>query len=438
MPTPPPPRSQPPRRTSAPRSVCNAERTAATARRHAGKALCAVLLALVVAGCTQAPLDTAPVQNRPPVAAFSVSPLQGPAPLTVTFDGSASTDPDGTITAYAWQFGDGATGAGVTAEHTYATPGPFTARLTVTDDRGASASATIDILVEAEGTTPDTGVETIDLSFQVTEATVRRPQELIAASIDTALEATQRNGGVATLTGTLRESAPQVYDYTSEPADRLRLVLLDGRTWEISFDGPPAGDTSGDGWRFVRNPHRIDLRVTSNAAAGSIDLTVTSAPGEASDTQLGRLIGSFDDAAGHRWSVDTSHELFTRSEVGVGYNELETQASTRGTLSAASRGITIDLQRYRRYQLVNTVESVDERMDHTITVGDTTYGLQGRVFVGFRDAKPVDRDQWVIAGGLTENGVAVAGFTASEDPSGLTVWLERGAERFTLFFFSYF
>ena len=438
MPTPLPARSRPPHGTSATHRVRKADRPAAPAGRDARAALCAVLLALLVAGCTQAPLDTAPVQNRPPVAAFSASPLQGTAPLTVTFDGSPSTDPDGTITAYAWQFGDGASGTGVTAEHIYATPGLYTARLTVSDDRGASASATIGILVEPQGTTPDTGVETIDLAFQVTEAVFRRPHELIAASIDTALEATQRNGGVATLTGTLSETAPQVYGYTSEPEDRLRLVLLDGRAWEIRFDGPPAGDTSGDGWRFVRNPHRIDLRVTSNAAAGSIDLTVTSAPGETSGTQLGRLIGSFDDAAGNRWNVDTNHESFTRSEVGAGYNELETQGYTRGVLSSASRGITIDLQRYRRYQLVNTVESVDERMDHTITIGDTTYGLQGRVFVGFRDAKPVDRDQWVIAGGLTENGVAVGEFAASEDPSGLAVWLERGAERFRLFFFSYF
>jgi PKD repeat protein len=54
------------------------------------------------------------------------------APLAVAFNGSGSTDLDGTIASYAWNFGDGATGTGATVSHTYDVAGTFTTTLTVT------------------------------------------------------------------------------------------------------------------------------------------------------------------------------------------------------------------------------------------------------------------------------------------------------------------
>ena len=74
--------------------------------------------------------------NRPPTASFTATPVTGTAPLAVSFDASASTDSDGSISSYAWTFGDGATGSGKTAAHTYTAAGTFTATLTVTDNLG--------------------------------------------------------------------------------------------------------------------------------------------------------------------------------------------------------------------------------------------------------------------------------------------------------------
>ncbi|HTM52168.1 MAG TPA: glycoside hydrolase family 44 protein [Bryobacteraceae bacterium] len=82
-------------------------------------------------------------------AVISATPVSGMAPLAVAFSGTGSTDTAGTITSYAWNFGDGTTGSGATVNHTYAAAGTFTAVLTVTDNLGATSSASKVITVSA-------------------------------------------------------------------------------------------------------------------------------------------------------------------------------------------------------------------------------------------------------------------------------------------------
>jgi PKD repeat protein len=84
--------------------------------------------------------------NDPPVADPN-GPYSGSVGSVVSFDGSGSSDVDGTILSYDWQFGDGTTGSGATPSHTYAVVGLYTVSLTVTDDGGLTdtASTTADI-----------------------------------------------------------------------------------------------------------------------------------------------------------------------------------------------------------------------------------------------------------------------------------------------------
>ncbi|MBU1915355.1 MAG: PKD domain-containing protein, partial [Candidatus Thermoplasmatota archaeon] len=70
--------------------------------------------------------DVTAVKPKAPIALFTPTMTY----LSVAVDGSASYDPDGTIAAYAWTFGDGASATGMTATHTYATPGVKTITLT--------------------------------------------------------------------------------------------------------------------------------------------------------------------------------------------------------------------------------------------------------------------------------------------------------------------
>ncbi|MEK6777458.1 MAG: PKD domain-containing protein [bacterium] len=85
--------------------------------------------------------------NVPPTASISAIPASGTAPLAVNFT-AAATDSDGTIVSYLWNFGDGATSSSNNPSHTYSSAGAYTAKLTVTDNSGATASASKQIRVK--------------------------------------------------------------------------------------------------------------------------------------------------------------------------------------------------------------------------------------------------------------------------------------------------
>jgi hypothetical protein len=92
---------------------------------------------------------TAQSANQAPVAVLTVAPNTGIAPLPVVASGVLSSDPDGKVVSYQFDFGDG-TVAGplllATATHIYRA-GNWTARLTVTDDRGATNTASVGVSV---------------------------------------------------------------------------------------------------------------------------------------------------------------------------------------------------------------------------------------------------------------------------------------------------
>lgn len=104
---------------------------------------------------------TTPPPNRAPTASFTADKYSGNASLLVAFDASASSDTDGTIAQYSWDFGDGKTGSGIMPSHVYEAVGTYRAALTVTDDKGSPTTAFRSISVSGGKETPDTGTRNI-------------------------------------------------------------------------------------------------------------------------------------------------------------------------------------------------------------------------------------------------------------------------------------
>jgi len=89
--------------------------------------------------------------NQNPTAVANVSKTQVLLNETITFDGSQSSDTDGQITQYLWDFGDGTTSNQATATHSYSQENTFNYSLTVTDNQGATGKATGEIIVGTSG-----------------------------------------------------------------------------------------------------------------------------------------------------------------------------------------------------------------------------------------------------------------------------------------------
>jgi PKD repeat protein len=122
--------------------------------------------------------------NHSPQAAFTVKPNPAATGETVTFDGSATSDPDGDrIAEWCWDFGDG-DGAphagGQTETHAYAAAGDYTARLIVSDGAGGMGSATVAVHVSGGaaggggGSGGGGGQPSLTISLRIGDRTPRR------------------------------------------------------------------------------------------------------------------------------------------------------------------------------------------------------------------------------------------------------------------------
>ncbi len=92
-----------------------------------------VILIIYLAGCS--------TKNNLPIAQFTITPDNGRAPLSVNVDADTSSDSDGEISSYKWDFGNGDSKEGKKAEYSFTQAGEYKVTLTVTDDDGGEHSA---------------------------------------------------------------------------------------------------------------------------------------------------------------------------------------------------------------------------------------------------------------------------------------------------------
>ena len=160
-------------------------------------------------------------ENRPPEAFFVADPIAGAPPLLVSYDASASIDPDGTIVSYEWDFGDGATGTGLTITHTFANEGSYSTTLIVTDNEGAKDTMSVGILVSNGNLPPiarfeaDTlsGNAPLDVAFDASEST----------DIDGAIESYRWDFG----DGIFGDGVTPTHIYQSEGTYEVSLIVTD-------------------------------------------------------------------------------------------------------------------------------------------------------------------------------------------------------------------
>ncbi len=203
---------------------------------------------------TMADLQT----NEPPVAVLQADKTSGEAPLEVAFDASGSSDADGTIADYSWNFSDGTTGSGSQVSHTFADTGRFVVQLTVTDNEGASSTAEQEIVVtQPAPPPPPTGpcMETVTL---------------MAASFDYA----NTNFTLDTDTGNeLLALDPS----KSRMGEVSRLFGADGCIYDLTLHG--AGEQAGQSrYKLLINDHflaEVEMPVTTEPVALGQAFTAT-------------------------------------------------------------------------------------------------------------------------------------------------------------------
>lgn len=201
--------------------------------------------------------------NLAPAAAFTAT----TAELSVAVDATGSTDADGRVARADWDFGDGATGSGPTATHTYAAAGTYEVVLTVTDDEGATATTTRSVTVAAPAAPP-----------------VEEPSEQIAAdaferSVTGGLGAADSGGSWTPVTGASRQSVTDGAAVLAVgPGNNAGSVLagvaaadVDVRT-TVSFSRTPANGSGAyayvTGRRVDSAQYRARVRVLPGGDVG--------------------------------------------------------------------------------------------------------------------------------------------------------------------------
>lgn len=359
--------------------------------------------------------------NVPPAASFAVTPTSGEAPLAVTVDASGSTDSDGAIASYAWDFGDGGTATGSTAGHTFAAAGTFAITLTVTDNSGATATATETVEVTGTSSTPSdkalvaSGVTAGAGKEQLEEETATIGLEAVVLASDLAT-----GGASLVTTGTLTQSAGGTWTYAATPADRLVVAFSSGTSMDFFITELNGDFTAPSTESFLRRDHIFRFRVV---IAGQVDLSVDLAT--VSGNIQNTVAGSFT-ANGIVYTVDLATVGTYSFDVDSVTHEYADQ--TTGTVTAT--GLSLSVNESITYKLVGGAEQSSRSIENSWTVGADSYALTGGfIRRAFYETKPSELSYWRAEGTLTKNGVAIGGIGSTVDAVEITIFLDAAGDR---------
>ena len=199
-------------------------------------------------------------ENQTPTASFTNS----CSLLDCTFDGSASSDSDGTIASYDWDFGDGSTATGSSPSYSYTSDGTYTVSLTVTDDEGATDTSTESIFVSTANQTPESG-----FAFVATELSVEFTDS--SSDSDGTVDSWSWDFG----DGNTSTSQNPIHDYSSEGTYTVSLTVTDNggltdstdQTVSVNLDNiPPISN-----FTYLTSDLEVTFTDSSSDTDGSVD-----------------------------------------------------------------------------------------------------------------------------------------------------------------------
>jgi PKD repeat protein len=267
------------------------------------------------AGASASTTQQVTVLDEPPTAAFSMTPVVPTPSGPVAFDARASSEPDGAIASYTWDFGDGATGAGATPTHAYVNAGTYAVRLTVVDGAGQRATVTHPVTVYSlpqstfayapslpvEGTAttftagPTTAISSCAWSFgdggtaygaTVTHTYAHKGGYRVTLTVTSVFGLTTSTAEVVTVADA--PPTPVIAVLSARPAPRHPVAFSGAR----SYDGDPIVSYL---WRFGDRSGAVGRRLTHRyARAGTyrVSLTVRDSYGETATTSTTVAVGS--------------------------------------------------------------------------------------------------------------------------------------------------
>ena len=294
----------------------------------------ATMLTVVLAPGTASPApvtDTPAPANQAPEAVISST----CAGLTCSFDGSGSTDTDGSVASYAWDFGDGTTSTQAKAEHTYAAAGEYTVGLTVTDGAGATGTSTATVTVAAAPVAAGIGL-------RGSAGTAARPVTAVSVDVPAAVRA--GDGLVLVL------STNSAATGTAPAGWQLEGTQTDGGKMTTQVFSRPAGASDAGSRVTVGLPVTSAVTLQLMAYSGTTSDPVASVTGAAGGAATSHTTPTATAPAGawvlSVWSDKASTErafvppaeLTERSNIaGAGNGDVATLVADSGTAVAAGQ-----------------------------------------------------------------------------------------------------
>jgi YVTN family beta-propeller protein len=274
--------------------------------------------AIPVGGASSAPVGVAISPDQGPVAAFLVTPAS--AGHASSFDATSSSDADGSVASYHWDFGDGSTQTttSATTTHTYATAATYTVTLTVTDDAGCSTG-----VVFTGQTVGCHGSAAAQVSHQPMVSAASPALTLSAPSSGTAgtaisassISVSLSGGASATGSITFEVFGPQ----SSAPSDCSTGGTTVGAA-SVSGDGsysPSAGFTpshAGDYWWYASYAGDSNNHAANSGCGGAMAETIV---GQASPS-LGAVGAPGSGTAGTKIDAPSVSSALSGSASGTG------------------------------------------------------------------------------------------------------------------------